>query len=181
MIIKAEQIQMPESGEYNEVIYELTSNWNSGEWTWIKFTDDEYNEWCGEFRGSYRGHGISNSLNRIFVLTSDYLYILSGLDASLINYEEKPEYINLGVTPLGDCVVSSYYHIVVLDEDGQDKHKIETSFQLDSIKFVRWDQENLIIEAEEFTNWENHMQLSLNSRNWSIDVISQTKSGINYN
>ena len=29
-------------------------NRNSSEWTWIKFVDED-GEWCGEFRGMYRG------------------------------------------------------------------------------------------------------------------------------
>ena len=37
MICRAEHIEQPYSGEYIEKIYDITSAWNSGNWTWIKF------------------------------------------------------------------------------------------------------------------------------------------------
>lgn len=54
MISRAEYIQQPYSGEYIEKIYDIKSPWNSTDWTWIKFTEEDA-IWCGEFRGKYRG------------------------------------------------------------------------------------------------------------------------------
>ena len=54
MISRAEYIQQPYSGEYIEKIYDIKSPWNSTDWTWIKFTEED-DIWCGEFRGKYRG------------------------------------------------------------------------------------------------------------------------------
>ena len=51
MIIKAEIIAQPYSGKYVERIYDIKNQWNSSEWTWIKFLSDDLVEWCGEFRG----------------------------------------------------------------------------------------------------------------------------------
>ena len=76
MISRAEYIQQPYSGEYIEKIYDIKSPWNSTDWTWIKFTEED-DIWCGEFRGKYRGkyRGVSCSttLGIIVVLTSDYM------------------------------------------------------------------------------------------------------------
>ncbi len=52
MICKLTNIQQPISGEFEERIYEVESRWNSGEWTWIKFEEDDLSVWCGEFRGN---------------------------------------------------------------------------------------------------------------------------------
>ena len=41
MISRAEYIQQPYSGEYIEKIYDIKSPWNSTDWTWIKFTEED--------------------------------------------------------------------------------------------------------------------------------------------
>ena len=61
MIISAEHIEQPYDGEYCEKIYDIRSVWNSRDWVWIKFID-ESGEWCGEFRGSYKGVSVSKKL-----------------------------------------------------------------------------------------------------------------------
>ncbi len=52
MISKAELINQSYSGQYKEKIYDIPSPWNSQDWTWVKFENDDFDEWCGEFRGS---------------------------------------------------------------------------------------------------------------------------------
>jgi hypothetical protein len=37
MISTAEIINLPYSGQYEEKIYDISSPWNSQEWTWVKF------------------------------------------------------------------------------------------------------------------------------------------------
>ena len=54
--------------EYIEKIYDIKSPWNSTDWTWIKFTEED-DIWCGEFRGKYRGVSCSTTLGIIVVLT----------------------------------------------------------------------------------------------------------------
>jgi len=44
MIIKAEIIDQPYSGQYKEKIYDISSQWNSQMWTWVKFFDEDYTE-----------------------------------------------------------------------------------------------------------------------------------------
>ncbi len=75
MISRVEYIQQPYSGEYIEKIYDIKSPWNSTDWTWIKFIEED-DIWCGEFRGKYRGVSCSTVLGIIVVLTSDYMYVL---------------------------------------------------------------------------------------------------------
>ena len=61
MIYKAEHIEQPHSGQYFEKNYDIESQWKSKDWTWIKF-DDENGEWCGEFRGKYKGYRFQKNL-----------------------------------------------------------------------------------------------------------------------
>lgn len=80
MIIKAEVINQPYSGEYNERIYDISSPWNSQSWAWIKFTNEDLTEWCGNFRGFPRDVAVSKKYNSVLVLTSDYLFKLDCLE-----------------------------------------------------------------------------------------------------
>ena len=58
MIKVATIINEPPSGKYIEKIYDILSCWNSQDWSWIKVTDDSYNEWCVEFFGkAFRKEG----------------------------------------------------------------------------------------------------------------------------
>jgi hypothetical protein len=59
MVITGEIINQPYSGEYKERVYDNDSPWNSQGWTWIKFTNDDSFEWCGEFRGFPRDIAVS--------------------------------------------------------------------------------------------------------------------------
>lgn len=40
VITNAEIIDQPFSGQYKERIYDVTSPWNSQDWTWVKFEDE---------------------------------------------------------------------------------------------------------------------------------------------
>lgn len=42
MIINAEIISRPDSGEYSERIFDVESAWNSQSWTFVRFTDENY-------------------------------------------------------------------------------------------------------------------------------------------
>lgn len=74
MIKQVEHTHVSESGKYPERIYDIHNTWNSQKCTWIRFLDDDYSEWCGEFRGMYNEHGISEKYKSVFILTSDYLF-----------------------------------------------------------------------------------------------------------
>lgn len=77
MIIDAEIMGQP---------YDILSKWNSPKWTWVKFINDDFSEWCGEFRGEPRGVALSKKYNQILILTSDYLYQLDCLNGVITNY-----------------------------------------------------------------------------------------------
>lgn len=49
-IIDCQIVSQPYSGEFHERIYDHQSPWNSQKWSWIKFTEEDYSEWIGQFR-----------------------------------------------------------------------------------------------------------------------------------
>ena len=135
MIIDVEQIQVPKSGIYKEVIYDIQSSWNSQIWTWLKFTNDNYEEWCGEFRGKFRNFAYSDKNENILILTSDYMYQISRINGKLLDYIERSEYINVTASPNGEFIVSDYYGVYVIKNNIRDTSVITLPIHLDMIKF----------------------------------------------
>lgn len=169
MITNGEIICQPYSGQYFERIYDISSPWNSQNWTWIKFTNEDCSEWCGEFRGSPRDVTISMKNNRVLVLTSDYLFYLNTLNSELIDYEPQPQYINVTVTPLGDFLATDSRDIYLIESS---IHKIilKSPIQMDTIKFEGWLNNKLKITCDEFLNWDNHVELELDSVTLEITI-----------
>ncbi len=170
MIIEAEIIDQPYSGQYEERIYDISSPWNSQNWTWVKFLNDDFTEWCGEFRGLPINVAISKKHNHVLILTSDYLYQLDCLSMELIEYESQPQYKNLTVTPFGDFLVADYYSIDIIESSLEDKKLLESPIKMDLINFGQWAGNKLSITCDEFLNWDNHVELELDSETLKITI-----------
>lgn len=170
MIVKANIINQPYSGDYEEKVYDIHSRWNSQDWTWIKFTNGDFTEWCGHFRGYPRAVAISKKYNKVLVLTSDYLYQVDCLDGALMEYESDPQYQCLTVTPGGEFILADYYTVEVLGKSLKDKKLIKSPIEMDMIKFHKWTNNKLLITCNEFLNWDNQVELELNGKTLEINV-----------
>lgn len=175
MITRVDIIDQPVSGQYYEKVYDISSPWNSGGWTWIKFTYDNYEEWCGEFRGSARGVALSTAYNLVLVLTSDYLYKINSVNGELLEYESQPQYYNLTVSPKGDFILADYYEIHVIQSSLGEVKVLESPIKMDSIKFHNWFNNRLLITCDEFLNWDNHVELELDGEALEILVRKDSK------
>ncbi|WP_088072788.1 hypothetical protein [Gottfriedia luciferensis] len=170
MISKAELINQPYSGQYQEKIYDVPSPWNSQDWSWVKFENDDFDEWCGEFRGSPRAVALSKKFNKILVLTSDYLFQIDCLNGELIEYESKPQYQSLTVTSSGDFIVADDYTIEKIGLKLKDKELLDCPIKMDGIKFNGWTSNKLSISGDEFLNWNNHVELELDGEKLEINI-----------
>ncbi|HWI48064.1 MAG TPA: hypothetical protein VNU45_07580, partial [Rummeliibacillus sp.] len=114
MIIKVEIKDQPISGQFEEKIYDI-SNPTTQEWTWVKFEDENYHEWYGQFRGLPKSIALSTKYNIVLVLTSDYLIELDCKNGEMTAFEsineEQKIYQDLTVTPDGDFIIPDYYTI----------------------------------------------------------------------
>lgn len=170
MIETCEIISQPYSGEYDEILYDIESPWNSSDWSYIKFTDSEFKEWCGVFRGFPKKVEISKIRKEIIVLTSDYLWKIKQVDGELLEFEGQPPYKELTVSPNGDFIISDYYSISRIGESIKNMIEIESPIQMDMIEFKGWHNGKLTIKCDEFTNWDNHLELELETTTWSIEI-----------
>ena len=169
MIIEAEIISKPYSGEYTERIYDNESAWNSQSWTFIKLTNDDYSEWCGQFRGFPRQVAISTKNKIVLVLTSDYLFQIDIETANLIVIEDKPQYQNLTVAPNGDFILADYYNFEKISTNIKQKTIIESPIQMDMIKFKKWNNSKLKFTCDEFLNWDRHLTMTYDSQTNQIE------------
>lgn len=172
MIIEGQIVNRPYSGEYEERIYDNDSPWNSQDWTYIKFTNDDYSEWCGVFRGFPKDLSISLIKDSVLVLTSDYLYKLS-TNGDLVDLEEQSQYQNLAATPLGDFIVSDYYHLRRITNSIQHKEIISSPIEMDNIRFKTWNGPILEFTCDEFCNWDRHVNMIYNSETNKIEIKNE--------
>ncbi|MEW9052510.1 MAG: hypothetical protein AB2392_15220 [Neobacillus sp.] len=170
MIAKAEIINQPFSGQYEERIYDIKSSWNSPNWTWVKFEDEDFNEWCGEFRGSPWGIAVSTKHKTVLVLTSDYLFQVDCDSGELTEYVSEPQYQCLTVTPSGDFLIADYYDIEKIESSIKYTKPVESPIKMDTIMFHDWSKNKLIITCDEFLNWDNHLELELDGDTLEITV-----------
>jgi hypothetical protein len=174
MIIEAEMISQPYSGEYTERIYDNESEWNSQSWTFIKFINDDYSEWCGQFRGFPRQVAISTLKNIVLVLTSDYLYQLDRETGNLTDLEDQPQYHNLTTTPKGDFILADYYNFEKVTTSIKQKTSIESPIQMDIIEFKKWYNSKLEFTCDEFLNWDRHLTMTYDSETNKIEIKNAT-------
>lgn len=170
MIIEVEIISQPYSGEYTERIYDNESAWNSQSWTFIKFTNADYSEWCGQFRGFPRQVAISTFKNIILVLTSDYLYQLDRETGNLTDFEDQPQYQNLTVAPNGDFILADYYNFEKVTTSIKQKKSIESPIQMDIIEFKNWENSKLEFTCDEFLNWDRHLVMTYDNQTNKIEI-----------
>lgn len=170
MIIDAKLIDEPNSNDYHEKIYDISTPWSSSEWTWVKFTTDAYREWCGNFRGSPRGVAVSEKYNCILVLTSDFLYKLSSSDGELLAYEAEPQFQVLTVTPSGEFVAADYYSIVRLEPDLTTNQPLKSPIEMDYISFEEWTNSTLTIQCTEFLNDAKKVTLELDGETFEVKI-----------
>lgn len=157
MIIEAEIINQPYSGEYEERIYDNDSHWNSQNWTWIKFKEDDANDWCGQFRGTPRKVSISRIYGKGLVLTSDYLYEIDLKTGDILNLEDQPQYHNLTTAPDGSFIIADYYSVERISSGLENKEHIKSPIEMDIIEFKEWKDDMLEFTCDEFMNWDRHL------------------------
>jgi hypothetical protein len=143
MIIEAKIISQPDSGDYTERVYDYESVWNSQSWTFIKFVNDDYSKWCGQFRGFPKQVAISTTRDIVLVLTSDYLFQLDSKTGNVTEIEDRPQYQNLTVAPNGDFILADFYNFEKVTTSIKNKVSIDSPIEMDTIEFKKWNNSRL--------------------------------------
>ena len=72
MLITAQLMELPISGTYPEKIYDAP--FSTENWTWVKFEDESYDAFYGQFHGNPRTVILSTENLFCYVLTDTFLY-----------------------------------------------------------------------------------------------------------
>ena len=135
MIIDATIIAQPFAGEYKEKIYDIESEWKTQNWTFIKFINDDYSEWCGQFRGFPKNVAISEKFNTVLILTANFLFEINRNTNEIINFEEQPQYQNVISSPNGNYILIDYYNIFKVNKSISNIEIVKSKIQMDMIEF----------------------------------------------
>ncbi len=171
MIIGAEYIEMPESGQYREVVFDFNSHRHSSEWTWIKFEEDSSEPWCGEFRGEYLEAAISKKYNTAVVLTTAALYFIDIYERKVVDYVDYIEcqYNSLFLTAKGDILFNDGYSLSVMRGN---RIGFITGIILpinpDFLKFDYCKDNVLRLTCEELYAWDNDYEIFLDCNTLTV-------------
>ncbi|MFJ7738835.1 hypothetical protein ACIQ2D_21240 [Lysinibacillus sp. NPDC097287] len=176
LICNAEIIEQPYSGQFEERIYDISNPSNSQDWTWIKFEDEHYHEWCGQFRGAPQAVALSSKYNKVLVVTSDYLFQIDCVSGEITDFESIVEtqniYQDLTVTPFGDFIIADYYNIEKIGETIHNRQPLASPIEMDMIKFNGWSESKLSIICEEFLIEDSEVVLELDAKRFEISIRS---------
>lgn len=168
LITKAEIIEQPYSGQFKERIYDIPNTRNSQDWTWIKFGDENYNEWCGQFGGELQAVALSSKHNKFLVVTFDYLFEIDCVSGEMTDYEPTNTYKDLTVTPFGDFIIADYYNIAIIRGAIKDRYFLDIPIQMDMIKLNGWSESKLSISCEELGVADSKVELELDAKTFEI-------------
>ena len=172
LITKVEIIEQPYSGEFKEVIYDIPNKFHSQDWAWIKFEDENWNEWCRQFRGAPIAAVLSEKYKQVLVLTSDYLVQINCINGKLTQfeaiYESQRIYQDLTVTPSGEFIIADYYDIEVIGNTLSNRKLLDKPMAMDMIKFNGWSNDILSIVCDELGTTRNKVALQLDASTFEI-------------
>ena len=152
MITSAQISTQPESGKYAEQIYEAPLS--TLNWTWVKFEDEHYNEFYGQFHGSPKSIALSEKNPLCYVLTNEFLYEIDRHNPS--NYVVRDFWdcgctlTNVTFMPNGIPLFSNDYVLFTINNSFEEHVEIENPIQVDLIAFDAWEDHLLHINAETF-------------------------------
>jgi|WetSurMetagenome_2_1015567.scaffolds.fasta_scaffold37284_2 hypothetical protein len=170
MIISAEIINQPISGKYHEIRYDCECELRSNDWTWIKFTNNDYSEWCGSFPGFPINVEISDKDENILVLTNVALFQLDKSSGKVLNKELNYDYCQLTLSPSGDYILATPEKIERVKGDIRTKISIAGPIKMDFIEFRNWTNGKLNFICDEFLAWDKHFEMELDVSDWTIKI-----------
>lgn len=176
MIINAEIIGLPPSGQFHEKIFDIPSVWNSHDWVCVKFTNEDLSEWCGQFRGGAGKVALSKKLNMLLVLTSDYLYQLDCIGSGMTRFIDRPQYIDLTVSPDGDFIIADSYNLFRTSSNINEMEQLHSPVRMEMISFGGWNGNKLEFGCDEFLDWGKYRHLIMEYDSSSGSITIKDKS-----
>jgi len=163
---KSEKLtDLPNSGEYEEIIFDLPDVWRQESWNFVKFTKTDGINWCGEFREFCDHNFLIADLPNIGITC-----VVSGGHGYIIDVERKEKIKDLDIEPIIDIYadtetntfyISSYWNIKIFSSD-LIEIDLPIPIQCDGILFKGKDGCKLMLEIEELGSSELEFEVTKN-------------------
>lgn len=160
----------PESGAFEEVHFEQPTVWNSQVFSWVKFEDQEYQDWFGSFRGEPLGHlAISELTGNVMIPTEDGTYLVNINSRQLLKFYGVEHQIRSVLTaPNGRTfILASHGELYRTNEEHELVH-IPCQLNMDFIKLKSISGNNVEFEFEEIGIW-SQTRGTLNTETWRVE------------
>lgn len=168
--MKAELTYQPESGAFEEVHFEQSTLWNSQVFSWVKFEDQEHQDWFGSFRGQTLGHlAISELTGNVMIPTEDGTYLVNINSRQLVKFYGVEHQIRNVITAPNDrtFVLASHSELYRTNEEDELIH-IPCQLNMDLIKLKSISGDKVEFEFEEIGIW-NQTRGTLNTETWKVE------------
>lgn len=160
-------IYQPISGQFEEVVFDIDTDWKGQVWCWVKFTFNDGTEWVGSFRGTAEKIAIANKINQVAILTSTCIFFINAESRNLLFCEEQTDYIDLISVPTEDkFLAATYFQIGTIEQDFH-FYPLKIDFDLDYIRFIGYEGIVLIIEIEKMPEYKREIA-HINTNSWEI-------------
>ncbi|CAM1367151.1 conserved hypothetical protein [Tenacibaculum sediminilitoris] len=167
--MKAEFINQPTSGQYEEKTFDLDTIWKSQIWSWVKFTTNNGIDWVGSFRGKPKSVAVAEKINQVAVLTSDGLFILDINKKEILFFDPQTDIKDLAETPTKDkFIIADFDSIGIVDVTFKTE-LLNIDYEIDNINFGRYYGQRLKINFEKLPNYKI-INGFLNTENWKIEM-----------
>jgi hypothetical protein len=168
--MKAELTHQPESGAFEEFHFEHPTVWNSQVFSWVKFKDQEDQDWFGSFRGESLGHlAISELTGTVMIPTKDGTYLLDINSRQLLNFYGVEHQIRSVITaPSGRIFILASYSELYRTSDEHKLIHLPCQLNMAFIKLKLISGNNVEFEFEENGVW-NKTQGILNTETWKVE------------
>ena len=150
---KAEKLKaIPNSGEYEEIVFDLPGEWKEEAWNFVKFTQSDGTEWCGEFREKQDSNFLLADLP-----DKGIACVVSGGHGYIIDIDKKEKIRDINTEIIIDLFadiltntfyISSWWALIIIDNEWNEIG-IPIPIQCDGIFFKGNNDRKLKLEIEE--------------------------------
>lgn len=143
---------LPNSGEYEEIIFDLPDKWKQESWNFVKFTNTDGTNWCGEFREKEDSNFLLADLPDIGIAC-----VVSGGHGYIIDVDKKEKIKDINFERIIDMIadiqsnsfyISSWGAMINIDSD-LNEISIPIPINSDGIFFKGKEGHKITLEIEE--------------------------------
>lgn len=162
---------LPNSGQYEEILFDLADSWRGKNWHYVLFTMTNGQKWCGHFRGYDSNNfltAVLESINVSCVISGGQGYIIDIDNKVKIKDIDESMIISLSYdNPSSSFIISTYWDIRRIDSTFNET-EISLPIKADGIHFMGNHDGIVDLEIEEIGP-----ELNMN-RSYYIDLTDCT-------